>query len=655
MKTCWIRALAGIACCAAAFAQQEHPVTWSFEPVRAEVSAGATAGFNLEAKIEPGWHLYASTTPQGAPNALALVVAGDDAIDAWRGLQPKPEVKFDPNFQSDSYWYLDEARFQVAVDVAQTAPAGDLPVKAILRYGVCNDKMCLPPKLMILESSVQVGLNAATSFEPSDGLETMAAVEIPAKLLAKAGAAPAASDGEPAPSGQEATGEAAAVAVDQGLFRFAIVAFGLGLLAIFTPCVFPMIPITMSYFISTQSGEKKASVMQASVFALGVVTLFTGLGATVSAVLGPFGMQALGSSVWVNGFIALVFFAFGASLLGAFEITVPSGAMTSLNKYTQGSGVLPTLMMGLVFALASFACTGPFVGALLAGSVSGGGMAWPIFGMLMFSIGLAAPFFVLALFPSYLGKLPKSGGWLSRTKITMGFLIIAVGVKYLSNVDQVYQWHVLTRERFLAIWIVLFSLAGLYLLGLLKIDEGDSGPVGLGRLAAGGALLALAVSLIPGMFNARLGELDAYVPSSEYSGMRLAGGSAGADKEHWLKDDYAGALAKAKQENKNVLLFFTGYSCTNCKWMKTNMFPRPEIAKAVEGLVVVELYTDGVDDATDANQALQLERFKTVAIPYYAIVSPDGKTLGAFPGRATDAQQFLNFLEKGAKRFLTEL
>jgi thiol:disulfide interchange protein DsbD len=393
--------------------------------------------------------------------------------------------------------------------------------------------------------------------------------------------------------------------------------------------------------------------MQATVFVVGVIALFTGMGAAVSVILGPFGMQTLGSNVWVNLFIALIFFAFAASLLGAFEITMPSGALTSLNRYTQGSGVFPTLMMGLVFALASFACTGPFVGALLASSVSGGGMAWPIFGMLMFSTGLALPFFFLALFPSYLGKLPKSGGWLGVTKITMGFLILAAGFKYLSNVDQMYQWNLLPRERFLAIWAVLFALAGSYLLGFLKLEDGAPEKIGLGRLAAGASLFMLALSLIPGMFGGKLGDLDAYVPSAEHSGLALAGG--GEAKSAWLKDDFDGALAKAAAENKNVLISFTGYSCTNCKWMKTNMFPRESIAGLVDQFVVVELYTDGIDDAAEVNQTLQLERYKTAAIPFYAVVGPDGAPVAEFAGRTTDEETFRSFLTQGLKRFLTEL
>jgi thiol:disulfide interchange protein DsbD len=411
-----------------------------------------------------------------------------------------------------------------------------------------------------------------------------------------------------------------------------------------------MIPITMSYFISTQGDSPRASLTQAFTFCAGVVVLFTGLGAGVSAILGPFGIVQLGSNVWVNLFIAAVFLAFAASLLGAFEITVPSAVLTKMNQASGRGGLLGTLIMGLVFALASFACTGPFVGTLLAGSIQGD-FTWPIFGMLMFSVGLALPFFFLALFPAYLKRLPRSGGWLATTKVTMGFLVLAAAVKYLSNVDQMYQWWILTRERFLAIWIVLLVLAALYLLGLLRLGEEGAGPpqgIGLGRLAAGTALLAVAVGLFPGMFGGRLGELDAYVPSREYSGLAgVFSGSESGEQSKWLKNDYEAALAQARQSGKRVLVSFTGYACTNCHWMNANMFPRPEIAAAVDDLVVVELYTDGVDEASRKNQQLQLDRFGTVAIPYYAVVQPDETVVAEFAGRTTDAAEFLAFLTSG--------
>ncbi|MDA0205997.1 MAG: thioredoxin family protein [Acidobacteria bacterium] len=642
---------------AAAFAQE--PVEWSIEPQGSSFASGGQALVRVRAVVDEGWHLYSSTHPDGTPNAMAFYLPESPGIASWKAFEPPADRHLDTVFGKEVEWHVGQVDFFLLVDIASDAPR-QTPLKLAMRYGVCDDAVCLTP-VKTLSTVIPITASAAQSVSAPATHSAMKIIEIPERVLVRAGiiTAPAASVGanaieriaavESPSSGSPSSGSPA----DQGLFRFAGLAFGMGLLAIFTPCVFPMIPITMSYFISTQSGEKKASLMQATVFVVGVIALFTGLGAAVSVILGPFGMQTLGANVWVNLFIALIFFAFSASLLGAFEISMPSAAVTSLNRFTQGSGVFSTLMMGLVFALASFACTGPFVGALLASSVSGGGMAWPIFGMLMFSTGLALPFFFLALFPSYLGKLPKSGGWLGRTKITMGFLVLAAGFKYLSNVDQMYQLNLLPRDRFLAIWAVIFGLAGVYLLGFLKIEDEDSGKVGLGRLAAGAALLALALSLIPGMFGSRLGELDAYVPSAEHAGLSLAGGGEG--KSPWLKDDYAGALAKAAAENKNVLISFTGYSCTNCKWMKTNMFPRENIAGLLEQYVVVELYTDGIDDAAEVNQTLQLERYKTAAIPFYAIVGPDGAPIVEFAGRTTDEETFRSFLSQGLKRFLTEL
>jgi thiol:disulfide interchange protein DsbD len=381
--------------------------------------------------------------------------------------------------------------------------------------------------------------------------------------------------------------------------------------------------------------------------------LFTGIGAAVAALVGPFGLTQLGSSVPVNLLITAVFVAFGLSLLGVFEITVPSSALTSLNKVSNRGGLLGTLVMGLVFALASFACTGPFIGALLAGSIQGD-LSWPIFGMLMFSVGLALPFFFLALFPAYLSRMPKSGSWLARTKITVSFLIFAAALKYLSNVDQVYQWYILTRERYLAVWIVLLAMAGFYLLGMLRIGDEETGSVGAGRLGLGGVFLVLAVSLIPGMFGARLGELDAYVPSPEYSGLTSVGFGGAADSNKWIKDDYAQALELARETGKPVLISFTGYTCTNCHWMKANMFTRPPIAEALGGLVLLELYTDGADELSQAHQQMQLDGYGTVAIPYYAIIRTDESVIAEFPGRTRDTEEFLQFLTSGGTTQLTD-
>ena len=622
---------------AASFAQTSlrqlkyDPVQWSLEIQPATAAPGERAVARLRATIEQGWRLYAPTTPQGGPIPTELTLTDSPAVEGWKVYQPKPKTKLDPNFGQETQTYNDEVIFLFDLTLSGNAELGTAELEANTRYNACNDRLCLPPVRKTASASFTIAANSSEQAAaiPGGYMEAKPAAEAPAlaAVTPARGAPNVASPNE------------------EGFIQFAAVAFGFGILAIFTPCVFPMIPITMSYFVSTNTGSRRQSVIQAITFCAGVIILFTGIGAAVSALVGPFGLSQLGSSVPVNLLIAAVFIAFGLSLLGVFEITVPSGALTSLNKVSNRGGLLGTLVMGLVFALASFACTGPFIGALLAGSIQGD-LSWPIFGMLMFSSGLALPFFFLALFPAYLSRMPKSGGWLARTKITVSFLIFAAALKYLSNVDQVYQWYILTRERYLAVWIVLLAMAGFYLLGMLRIGDEESGSVGPARLGLGGLFLVLAVSLIPGMFGARLGEIDAYVPSPEYSGLTNVGFGAAEDNP-WIKGDYAKALELARESGKPLLISFTGYTCTNCHWMKANMFTRPPIAEALVGLVLLELYTDGADDASKVNQEMQLDRFGTVAIPYYAIIRPDESVIAEFPGRTRDTEEFLHFLTLG--------
>lgn len=617
----------------AAAAQVLDPVQWSLALDPAQAEPGGRVAARLTAVIEDGWHLYSSTTPQGKPIALDLQIADSPAAASWKAHQPAPLVVFDPNFQMNSEWYEHEAEFLIEIELADGI-AGEQRIEARVRYGACDDRQCLPPKRKAAAAVLTVapGAGSAAAAVPEEYQ--------PMKLFAAA--APAA-----APQPAAAYGRAAGAGGQEGLFGFALVALSFGLMAILTPCVFPMIPIYMGSFLGGEETSHGAAMRQAGLFCCGVVVFFTALGAGVSAVAGPFGMSQLGANVWVNLLIALVFFVFAASMLGAFEITVPSGVMTAANRRAAGSGAASTLMLSLVFALASFACTGPFVGSLLAGSLSSGSIAYPVFGMFLFSVGLAAPFFAIALFPALMGKLPRSGGWLAVTKRTMGLVILAVGVKYLSTVDQAFGWNLLTRERFLAVWIALFALAALYLWGVVRLSEdGPAEGVGLTRLGSGAAFAVFALSLIPGMFGGRLGEIDAYVPEAGQSGFLASGGGKPAVK--WIKDDFDGALAEAETSGKPLLVNFTGYACTNCKWMKTNMFTRPEIEAALEDLVLVELYTDGLDDAGDAHQELQISRFNSSTIPFYAVLRPDGSPAGTFSGQTRDTAEFLRFLRSGS-------
>jgi thiol:disulfide interchange protein len=267
-------------------------------------------------------------------------------------------------------------------------------------------------------------------------------------------------------------------------------------------------------------------------------------------------------------------------------------------------------------------------------------------GMSAFATGLASPFFFLAVFPGFLKQMPRSGGWLPRVKVVMGFVVLAAMLKYVGAVDQVMQWNFLTRERFLALWVVLFSMAGLYLLGFLRMEGvSKDEPLGLGRLLSGVLFLAFAISLIPGMFGGKLGDLDAYVPVAAESSPRAGG--AGNGGLAWMKDDFRGALDRGRREKKLVLVNFTGYACANCHWMKANMFTRQEVAAIMNEFVLVELYTDGPEDIAEANQKIQDSKFQTITQPYYAIFDPDEKVIATFSGSTSDARVYLEFLNKG--------
>ena len=597
--------------CSTAFAQRLDPIQWSLSVEPQAAPPGSKVLLRLTASIDPGWHLYSLSTPKGPiPTTVRLV--DNPAVAGYSIYQPKPDVKFDSNFNLDTETFDSKAVFIIDGELDKNAPQGSVELTAQVRYQACDAKQCLIPVRKTATATLRIDPAVAyvtsvmpagyTRFEPASSLT------------------------RPTAPTTQAGGEV------QGLGAFLLIAFGFGLAAVFTPCVFPMIPITVSFFLNRQEGSRGQSVLQAVVFCLGIVVLFSTLGLVTTAILGPFGTVQLGSNPWVNGFITLIFLVFGLSLLGAFEITLPSGLLTQMDRASQRGGVLGTLLMGLTFSLTSFACVGPFVGTLLAGSVSGGGVR-PVAGMVAFASGLALPFFALALFPSYLKRLPKSGGWMARVKVVLGFIILAAMLKYLSNVDAVLQWNILTRERFLAVWVVLFALAGLYLLGLLRLEgvRADE-KLGVGRLLVAGALLAFALSLLPGMFGAGLGELDAYVP--------LTAGQ----KASWIKNDYQQALARARAEGKRVFLNFTGYACTNCHWMKSNMFPRPDVAAALGNFVLVELYTDGTDAASEQNQKLLSEKFATVAIPFYAILDADEKVIASFAGLTRDPAEFLRFL-----------
>ena len=602
-------ALIQISFAASLGAQSSDPVQWQLQLDPARSTPGAKILGRLEATIERGWHLYSPTTPPG-PIPTAIKLEDSPAVASFRLYQPQPNRKFDPNFNIYSETYDEKVTFLLEIELSRTVSPGSLELVAQARYQACSDTICLRPRTKKASAGLHVLAGAATGSPVIPAGYTLIT-------------APARPKPEPGPPPVTVGSQA------QSLAQFLLVAFGFGLAAIITPCVFPMIPMTMSFFLNRQPGGRNAGILQALIFCIGIIVLFSGLGLLATTLLGPFGVVQLGSNPWVNAFVAAVFLFFGLSLLGAYEITLPSGLLTRMTVISGRGGYGGALLMGLTFSLTSFACVGPFVGTLLAASVQQGGIQ-PLLGMASFAAGLASPFFLLALFPSMLHRLPKSGGWLMRVKVVLGFVIIAAMFKYLSNIDQVLHWGLLTRDRFLAVWVVLFALPGLYLLGFLRLEGIEGGEkLGPGRALAGAAFLAFALSLVPGMFGGRLGELDAYVPLAAESG---SGETVSTGGLTWLKDDFPGALDRARRQNKLVFVSFTGYACTNCHWMKANMLSRTAVAASLSKYVLVELYTDGTDAASLENQKLQETKFKTVAIPHYAILDAEGQILAGFVG-----------------------
>jgi thiol:disulfide interchange protein DsbD len=489
-------------------------------------------------------------------------------------------------------------------------------------YQTCNDKFCLPPKTVKLETPIDV----------KAGTQAGGAAEQPVT------AAPGAS-----------------VPSRDSLLSFVWLAMTFGALSLLTPCVFPMVPITVSYFTGHAAGNRGRAVRNASIYAVGIILTFTAFGLVLALLAGATSLNRFAASPWINLLITAIFVGFALNLFGLFELNLPSGLITRLDSITRqegGSEVIGTLLMGLTFTLTSFTCTVPFVGTLLV-MAAGGDWAWPVMGMLAFSTVFALPFFVLALMPQWVSQMPRAGAWLHAVKVLMAFLEIAAAMKFISNVDLVWRWGIFTREVVLATWVVIAACMALYLLGVFRFPgEPRIRKVRVGRWLLAAASIVLGVWLFSGVMGRRLGELDAFLPPAE--GVRALAASddaAGIPGElTWIMNDYEGALARARREHKRVMVDFTGYTCTNCRWMEANMFPRHDVRTELEKFVRVRMYTDGEGEIFQRQQRLQQAMFKTVALPYYAILEADGTPVATFPGLTRDPAEFVTFLKKGTGR-----
>jgi thiol:disulfide interchange protein DsbD len=642
-----------------AFAQTD-PIKWSGATKATSVKPGATFDVQVTAQIAEGWHLYSLTQPPPPIATRITVPSGQPFVLAGTIEGPPAHTAFDQSFGIETEFYQDSVTFVVPLKVAADASAGKKKARIDAYYQTCNDQLCLPPKTVPVEVPIEItGIplaaapGAPTATQATPATAASQAVLATVAPQASTAVAPATAPGPGATAAASAStiwaGQTAPVQRQGSIWSFVWLAMTVGALSLLTPCVFPMVPITVSYFTKHAAGSRGKAVGQATTYMFGIILTFTALGMAMALLVGATSLNRFAANPWVNLLITGIFVAFALSLFGVFDLGLPPALVNKLDSLTRrqgGSQTLGTLLMGLTFTLTSFTCTAPFIGTLLV-MAAGGDWQWPLVGMLAFSTVFALPFFILALMPQWMSSLPKSGGWLNAVKVLMAFLEVAAAMKFLSNVDLVWGWGLFTHDVVLASWVVIFVMMAIYVLGLFRFaHDAPVQHVGLGRLTTSLLCGTIGLWLMTGLHGKPLGELEAFLPPPPES---LKAGVATAEASNelpWIMNDYDQALALAKRQGKRVFVDYTGYTCTNCRWMEVNMFPRDDVRRQMSKFVLVRLYTDGEGEVFQKQQKLQQEKYKTVALPYYAIENADGSPVTSFPGLTRDPAQFVAFLHK---------
>ena len=656
-------------------------VDWTVEAQPQQIAPGDSARLVFVGEIDDGWKMYAldDTLSPSIPLQIAFDSLGSGFGADVAFQQTGRAEGFDPNFDTDVRYFEEQAYVEAFLPTSASAEAGTYELSGTLRFMVCDAKQCLPPTRVPFTTTVALGdakttgeASSPASGEPADVREKpdFAVGALPLQTSPPNGNTDATGSTAEAPSNNQTSDEAsedeeAIVAASgyldgarsSGLWGFLLLAVGAGLAALLTPCVFPLIPLTVSYFTKHEHDRGEALRM-AAVFGLAIVLIFTGLGVLMALLVGAAGAQSIAANPWVNLFIAVVFIVFALSLLGLFELRLPSGLVNYFNRQSnQRSGYAGVLFMGLTLTLVSFSCTAPFVGGLLA-ATTGGEWAYPVLGMLVFSATFASPFVLFALFPKGLQSLPRSGSWMNAVKVVLGFVELAAALKFLSNADLVWGWGVLSRPLAISISVVLFFLAGMYLIGKLPLQhEPDVQRIGTVRLLAAVAFFGLSLYLLPGLLGAPLGRLDAYLPPRQGDDVSLlafaprAPGDAAAQGAFDWHEDIEAAYAEAEEEGKPVFIDFTGYTCTNCRDMEANVFPKPAVASRLRrDFVLLRLHTDDPERDQEL-QRYQLRLTGTVALPTYAVVHPESGQLITHHSGMASVKDFAAFLEAGAALF----
>ncbi len=628
-------------------AQILEPSKWSYELSNSDAKAGDEVELIFNVTIDDEWYLYSSSgfDPDLGPVPTTFEYELNDSFELIDSVKPiDHKIKYDEIWAGDIAYFIGKAQFRQKIKILKD----DFVIKGAYEFQVCTDVTgkCIPG-----DGDFEVkGIAQETIVDESESPE------------------------------------------DQGLIWFMLLAFGTGLAALVTPCVFPMIPMTVSFFLKDDNKDKKTGYRKGIIFGVSIILIYTILGTAFAFILGPEGLNAMATHWLPNVFIFIIFIIFALSFLGLFEITLPSGFVNKVDAKADQGGLVGVFFMAFTLALVSFSCTVPIVGSVLVLS-AGGAFVKPILGMLAFSAAFALPFTLFAIFPEWLKSLPKSGGWLNSVKVVLGFLELALALKFLSIADQAYHWHILDREIYLSLWIVIFTLLGFYLLGKITMPHDSKSE----RTSVGGLMIAIlifsfVVYLIPGMFGAPLKALAGYLPPQSTLDFDIQAPTEVSTSEsiaeiegceppkytdflkmpHGIQGyfDYDQAIACAKAQNKPLFIDFTGHGCVNCREMEARVWSDPQVLKRLkEDFVVVGLYVDDKKKLPESewvtstfdgrvkktigkiNADFQISRYENNAQPYYVILDENEKLLVKPKAYDLNVSNFVQFLEKAKEAY----
>ena len=636
------------------------------EPVQFQTTLKTLSESEVEivfnGSIDAGWHVYSTDLPSGGPISATFNVDQIQGAELVGGLVPqgKEIKKFDKLFEMEVRYLEHTATFVQKLKITDEK----FFIEGYLQYGACNDENCLPPSEVPFSFKGGTTAIQGTSDEVAQVEETTDST--PAPAVQEQSEVSTSNYWAPVIDKLNAFGEETADTANQSWIYIFFAGFIGGLLALFTPCVWPIIPMTVSFFLK-RTKDKKKGIRDAWTYGASIVVIYVTLGLAITLIFGASALNALSTNAVFNILFFLMLVVFAASFFGAFEITLPSKWSNAVDsKAEQTSGLLSIFLMAFTLSLVSFSCTGPIIGFLLVEVSTTGSVVAPAIGMLGFALALALPFTLFAMFPSWLKSMPKSGGWMNVIKVTLGFLELAFALKFLSVADLAYGWRILDRETFLALWIVIFGLLGFYLLGKIKFPhDDDDTTVSVPRFFMALASLAFAVYMIPGLWGAPLKAVSAFAPPMSTQDFNLY-----KNEVHAQFDDYDAGMEYAQRTGKPVMLDFTGYGCVNCRKMELAVWTDQKVSDIMKNdYVLITLYVDNktplpehikvmengkertLRTLGDKWSYLQRVKFGANAQPFYVLIDNEGNPLNKSYSYDEDIDKYVDFLETGLKNY----